>query len=278
MSITAKDVNKLRSRTGAGMMDCKNALKQSGGDFENAVDILRKRGQKISNKRSEREALEGSIFVKVNGSNDLGIIIALSCETDFVAKNEKFLELGNNIIDTALTYNPTNIDQLNNLEINGTKVSDIITDYIGKIGEKIEIKHFDRIKAPLVIPYIHTGNNLGVLVGLEGINNEKHKAILAGKDIAMQIAAMNPIALSKEKIDPDTIKKELDIAKEQAKMEGKPEAVTEKIAHGKLNKFFKENTLLHQNYIKDPSITIEKYLESIHKDLKITDYKRISIK
>ncbi len=278
MTITAKDVNKLRSQTGAGMMDCKKALTQAKGDFEAAVDILRKRGQKISNKRSERETTEGSVFVKTNESNNLGIIIALSCETDFVAKNENFIDLGNKILDTALKNNPKDINDLLALNINGSTINDIIINHIGKIGEKIEIKDFQKLKASLVVPYIHIGNNLGVLVGLEGGDSDKDKATIAGKNIAMQIAAMNPIALSKEKIDPKVIQKELDIAKEQAKMEGKPEAVTEKIAQGKLNKFFKDNTLLEQAYIKESSLSIKKYLESVISGLIVIDFKRVYIK
>lgn len=278
MTITAKDVNQLRVKTGAGMMDCKKALIEAKGDFETAIDILRKRGQKISSKRSEREALEGSIFVKTNENKNLGIIIALSCETDFVAKNETFINLGNEILDLALKNNPKDKSELLNLEFKGSTVKDVVIDHIGKIGEKIEIKDYKKIEASLVIPYIHTGNSLGVLIGLTGGEKDIEKAISAGKDIAMQIAAMNPMALSKDKVDPQIITKELDIAKEQAKNEGKPQAVTEKIAQGKLNKFFKDNTLLEQSFIKDPSLSVQKYLNSVISGLTVSDFVRISIK
>ncbi len=278
MTINAKDVNKLRKQTNAGMMDCKNALIQAEGDFEKAVDILRKRGQKISTKRADVEATEGAVFTNITESEDLGIIISLSCETDFVAKNEKFIELGNKILSLSLRNNPSNLEDLLNINDGSRTIKDYILDLMGKIGEKIEINNFQKVQSTLVIPYTHTGNNLGVLVGFAGVNPSNQAAKDAGRDVAMQIAAMNPLALNKDEIDPKVIARELEIAKEQASMEGKPENVTEKIAQGKLNKFFKENTLLDQSYIKDPSINLQKYLQIIDNSLTISEFKRVSIK
>ncbi len=272
-------MNALRQKTGAGIMDCKTALVQAKGVFDAAVDILRKRGQKISNKRADRETLEGSVFTKTNDLGTSGVILSLTCETDFVAKNDTFISLGNKILDIALQNGSDSIDGLLKLPMKGTSVQETITNEIGKIGEKIDIKEYKKLDAPLVISYIHAGNTLGVLAGFEGNEDiKKQDSIDACKGVAMHIAAMNPLALSKEDLNKDIVKKEFEIAKEQAKQQGKPDAITEKIAQGKLNKFYKDNTLLDQLYVKDNSTSIQKFLDSVSKGLKIEKYFRVSIK
>ncbi len=279
MNISAKDVNVLRQKTGAGIMDCKTALTQAEGVFDVAVDILRKRGQKISNKRADRETLEGSVFAKTNDLNTSGVILSLSCETDFVAKNDTFISLGNKILDIALQNGPSSIDDLLKLPMEGSSIQETITNEVGKIGEKINIKEYKKLEASLVISYIHAGNNLGVLAGFEGNGNIKNQdCVDACKGVAMHIAAMNPLALSKEDLSKDIVQKELEIAKEQAKQQGKPEAITEKIAQGKLNKFYKDNTLLNQIYIKDNTVSVQKFLDNVSKGFEIKKYFRISIK
>lgn len=275
MAITAQDVNKLRKMTGAGMMDCKKALTESGGDFEAAIDILRKKGQKVSASRADRETSEGSVFVKTNDDKTEGVLVALNCETDFVGKNEGFLALGNEILAAAFTSNPTNIEELMTLSLGSHTVAEKLTDMIGKIGEKLEISAYIRMSADQVVPYIHAGNKLGVLVGLSNTSGADQTE--AGKDVGMQIAAMNPIALSKNEVPQDVIDRELEIGKEQVRAEGKPENMLEKIAQGKLNKFFAENTLLSQKFVKDNSLTIEKYLDSVSKGMTVSKFERISI-
>ena len=275
MAITAQDVNKLRKMTGAGMMDCKKALVESEGDFEAAIDILRKKGQKVSASRADRETSEGSVFVKTNDDKTEGILIALNCETDFVAKNDGFLALGGEILEAAYTNNPANTEALMALSLGAHTVAEKLTDMIGKIGEKLEISSYIRMSADQVVPYIHAGNKLGVLVGLNNTNGADHTE--AGKDVGMQIAAMNPLALSKNEVAQDVIDRELEIGKEQVRAEGKPEHMLDKIAQGKLNKFFAENTLLSQKFVKDNSLTIEKYLDSVSKGMTVSKFERISI-
>ncbi len=272
-NITATEVNKLRQQTGAGMMDCKNALVEADGDFEKAIDILRKKGQKIAAKREGRDAKEGLVIAKTSSEGKKGVLIVLNCETDFVAKNEEFIQFINSIIELAIEKNPASIDNLKALPLNGTSVEEGITGLIGKIGEKIELSQYEVIESTKVVAYNHPGNRLATLVGL---NNESVDDQI-GKDIAMQIAAMNPVAIDKDDIDPEIVERELEIGKEQAKQEGKPENIVEKIALGKLNKFYKENTLLNQNYIKDNKKTIRQFLSEADKDLTVTSFRRFAL-
>ena len=270
MAITASDVNKLRQQTGAGMMDCKNALVEAGGDFDAAVDILRKKGQKVAAKRGDRDASEGLVIAKTTGSK--GIILSLNCETDFVAKNDAFNQFANAIADTALSNSPTSLEELNSTDFNGVPVSEKITEEIGKIGEKIEIADYQLIEAGTVVAYNHPGNQVGSLIGLSKGGNEE-----VGRDLAMQIAAMAPIAIDKENVSQEAIDRELEIGKEQAVNEGKPAELAEKIAQGKLGKFFKESTLLNQAYIKENKKTVSQYLKEVDGDLKVTAFKRIAL-
>ncbi len=275
MAITAKEVNKLRQMTGAGMMDCKKALVEADGDFEKAIDFLRKKGQKVSASRADRETTEGAVFVKTNEDHTQGVMVALSCETDFVGKNEEFQKLGEQILDVAFASKPSDVEQLKAEKIGDITVAEKITELIGKIGEKIEISEYVTITGEAVVPYIHAGSKLGVLVALTGVNGTD--VTDAGKDVGMQIAAMNPVAVDEAGVDADTVKKELEIGKEQALAEGKPENIVEKIAQGKLQKFYKDNTLLKQQFVKDSSMTVQDYLNSITKGLSVASFKRVSI-
>ncbi len=275
MAITAQEVNKLRQMTGAGMMDCKKALTEAEGDFDKAIDILRKKGQKVSASRADRETTEGSVFVKTNGDNTEGILVALNCETDFVGKNEEFLALGNAIVEAAFANGSTSKEDLLQVKLDALTVEEKITEMVGKIGEKIEISQFIKLNGEAVIPYIHAGNKLGVLVALKNVNGTDVQD--AGKDVGMQIAAMNPVAVDKDGVDPSIVEKEIEIGKEQALAEGKPENIIDKIAQGKLQKFFKDNTLLNQAFVKDSSLTVAKYLEGINSGLTVTEFKRVSI-
>jgi elongation factor Ts len=276
MSITAQDVNKLRQMTGAGMMDCKKALTEAEGDFEKAIEILRKKGQKVSASRSDREAKEGSVFIQVSDDKQQAVLVALNCETDFVAKNEEFQALGRLIADTAFTAKPADKDALLSLKAGGDlTLNDKIVELVGKIGEKIEVSEYISMQGEAIVPYIHAGSKLGVLVSLKGVNGKD--VTDAGKDVGMQIAAMNPVAVDEKSVDQSVIEKELEIAKAQILAEGKPENMVEKIAQGKLNKFFKESTLLHQAFVKDNSKTVAQYLDSVTKGLTVAEFKRISI-
>lgn len=275
MAITAKDVNKLRQMTGAGMMDCKKALTEADGDFDKAIEILRKKGQKVSASRADRETTEGAVFVRTNDDNTEGVMIALNCETDFVAKNEEFQQLGENIVEVAFENRPENAEALRNQKIGDLTIGEKITELVGKIGEKIEISEYVTLKGEAVVPYIHAGSKLGVLVALSGSNGSD--VLEAGKNVGMQIAAMNPVAVDESGVDSDTVQKEMEIGKEQARAEGKPENIIEKIAEGKLKKFFKDNTLLHQQFVKDNSQSVAGYLDSVSKGLTVTEFKRVSI-
>ena len=275
MAITAKEVNKLRQMTGAGMMDCKKALVEADGDFEKAIDLLRKKGQKVSASRADRETTEGAVFVKTNQDNTEGIIVALGCETDFVAKNEEFLGLGNDIVEIAFAANPDSTEALLNEKLGDLTVGEKITELVGKIGEKIQILNYTKLEGEAVVPYIHAGSKLGVLVALKGVNGTDVSD--AGKDVGMQIAAMNPVAVDENGVDPSVVEKELEIGKEQALAEGKPEHIVEKIAEGKLQKFYKDNTLLKQQFVKDNSLTVGAYLNGVTNGLTVSDFKRISI-
>ncbi len=273
--ITAQDVNKLRSMTGAGMMDCKKALTEAGGDFEKAIEILRKKGQKVSASRSDKDAKEGSVFVKTSDDKKEAVLIALNCETDFVAKNEEFQALGKLIAETAFNKKPATKEALLAEKAGALTLNDKITELVGKIGEKIEVKEYVRMTGEAVVPYIHAGSKLGVLVSLKGVNGKD--VTDAGKDVGMQIAAMNPVAVDEKSVDKTVIEKELEIAKAQILAEGKPENMVEKIAQGKLNKFFKEATLVHQIFVKDNSKTVAQYLDSISKGLTVAEFKRVAI-
>ncbi|MBS1486930.1 MAG: elongation factor Ts [Bacteroidetes bacterium] len=273
--ITAQDVNKLRTMTGAGMMDCKKALTEANGDFEKAIEILRKKGQKVSASRSDKDAKEGSVFIKVSDNKKEAVLIALNCETDFVAKNEEFQNLGKLIAETAFAKKPADKDALLNEKAGNLTINEKITELVGKIGEKLEISSFVHMTGEAVVPYIHAGSKLGVLVSLKGVNGKD--VTDAGKDVGMQIAAMNPVAVDETTVDKTVIEKELEIAKAQILAEGKPANMVEKIAQGKLQKFFKDNTLVHQTFVKDNSKTVAQYLDSISKGLSVAEFKRISI-
>ena len=272
VQISAADVNKLRQQTGAGMMDCKKALTESNGDFEAATDYLRKKGAKVAASRSDRDSNEGVVIAKTTTDGKKGIIVEVNCETDFVAKNANFLEFAQSIADKAVAASPSSIEELVSLEMDGAKISDLIIDQTGKIGEKIGVSKFEIIEADKVVAYIHGNYRLAVLVGFnqngEGLDE-------AGKDVAMQIAAMSPVGVDKEDVDSRVIEKELEIAKEQIRAEGKPEAMIEKIAAGKLNKFYKEQTLLNQEFVKDSSKDIRKFLDDTSKGLTVTAFKRV---
>lgn len=274
-AISAQDVNKLRQMTGAGMMDCKKALTEAEGDFEKAIEILRKKGQKVSASRSDRDAKEGSVFIKVSDDRKEAVLIALNCETDFVAKNEAFQSLGKLIAETAYTNKPADKEILLTQKAGDLTLNDRIIELVGKIGEKIEVSEYILMKGETVVPYIHVGSKLGVLVSLKGINGKD--VTEAGKDVGMQIAAMNPVAVDEKSVDKTVIEKELEIAKAQILAEGKPENMVEKIAQGKLNKFFKESTLLHQAFVKDNSKTVAQYLDSVTKGLTVAEFKRVTI-
>ncbi len=271
MSITAADINKLRQATGAGMMDCRKALTESNGDFEAAIDWLRKQGQKVAAKRSDREAKEGVIIAQTTADHKAGIVLCISCETDFVSKNAEFVAFAQSIADAALSNNVMSAEELNAVEINGAKVSDMINDKLAAIGEKIGVSKFERMDAPYVASYIHGAHRMGVLVALTKEAEE------AGKDVAMQIAAMNPLAVDENSISPETIEREKNIAIEMIKAEGKPAEMAEKIAAGKMNKFFKDNTLMAQAFVKDGNKSVADYLKSIDADLKVTDFKRVAL-
>ncbi|MDO8965342.1 translation elongation factor Ts [Algoriphagus sp.] len=275
MAITAQDVNKLRQMTGAGMMDCKKALTEAEGDFEKAVDILRKKGQKVSASRADRETKEGVVATRVTENGTKGTLLSLTCETDFVAKNEGFVTFANTLIDIAVANGATSQEAVLALPFENITVAEKIIEMTGKIGEKIDISHFEIITAETVVPYIHSNGKLGVLVGL--VNTSGTDVEEAGKDVAMQIAAMNPVAVDKDGVDASTIEREIEIGKEQARAEGKPEEMLEKIAMGKLAKFYKESTLLSQQFVKDNSKSIAQYLDGVSKGMTVNAFKRISI-
>lgn len=273
LAISAADVNKLRAQTGAGMMDCKKALVEANGDFEAAVDYLRKKGQKVAANRSDRDAKEGYVIAKTSTDNTSAVILCLNCETDFVAKNTDFIALAEGIANLAITNKFATVEQLLDASYNnGSKLSDVIIDNIGKIGEKLEISKYALLTAAQVVAYNHPGNRTATIVGFN-----KAVAEQTGKDVAMQAAAMAPVALDKDDVDSDTLQRELEIAKEQIRAEGKPEDMVEKIAQGKINKFYKESTLNNQEFIKDPKVTVAQYVAQSDKEAKITGFKRVSL-
>ncbi|EAR02255.1 translation elongation factor Ts [Maribacter sp. HTCC2170] len=270
--ITAAEVNKLRKTTGAGMMDCKNALVEAEGDFEKAIEILRKKGQKVAAKRADRESSEGAAIAKVNADNTTGVIISLNCETDFVAKNDSFVSLANDLADVALGHESK--ETFLAADFNGLSVQEKLTEQTGVIGEKIEIGGFNKLNAPFVGSYIHAGNKIATLVGLSA---SIEGAAVAAKDVAMQAAAMNPVALNEEGVDQSVIDKEIEIAKDQLRQEGKPEAMLENIAKGKLKRFFKDNTLVNQAFIKDSKQSVAQYVKSVDADLTVTGFARVAL-
>jgi elongation factor Ts len=273
MAITAADVNKLRQQTGAGMMDCKKALEETNGDFEAAVDYLRKKGAKVAANRQDREAKEGVVLAKVNDSKNKGVVVAVNCETDFVAKNQDFIQFVQQLTDIALQHSPSDIESLKKLPFdNNITVNDKLMEPVGKIGEKIDIGYYQSVDAPYVISYIHPGNRLAVVVGFNKSTDEE-----VAFNIAMQAAAMSPVSIDKDDVDPKIIERELEIAREQVRAEGKPENMVEKIAQGKLNKFYKESTLLNQEFFIDSKLTVRDYLQSTDKQLTVTFMKRFSL-
>ena len=278
VQISASDVNKLRQQTGAGMMDCKKALTETNGDFEAAIDFLRKKGAKVAASRQDRESNEGVVIARTSEDGKLGVIIELNCETDFVAKNAEFVAFANAIANRAVESNPKNIEELGQLNIDTdmdrVSIADAIVDRTGKIGEKIGISKYEVVEGEKVIAYIHGNFRLGVLVALSA---NVTGADEAGKDVAMQIAAMNPVALDKDGVDATTIERELEIAKEQIRAEGKPEDMVEKISLGKLNKFYKDSTLLNQEFVKDPSKNVAQFLSTVEKGLTVTAFKRVAL-
>lgn len=271
-TITATDVNKLRQMTGSGMMDCKNALVEAEGDFQNAIDILRKKGQKVANKRSDRSASDGIVLAKASADNKSVVIIMLNCETDFVARNQGFIDSANAIIEKALAEKPASLENLLSLSIDNLTINDMVIDLTGKIGEKIELSSYALLSGEKVAAYNHPGNRLASIIAFTKECDDD-----TAKDVAMQIAAMNPVSLDKSSVPQDVIDRELTIGKEMAIQEGKPEAMIEKIALGKLEKFFKENTLVSQPFIKDQKVSVGQYIDQKVKDIKIIDFKRFAL-
>ena len=270
-AITAAEINKLRQQTGAGMMDCRKALVESNGDFEAAIDYLRKKGQKVAALRGDREAKEGVVIARTTEDHKTGYIINVSCETDFVSKNDDYIAFAQSIMDAAVANNSNSAEELNSVKIGNETVADKLNEQVAKIGEKISVSKFEKIEAPYVASYIHGANRMGVLVGLNKPNEE------AGKDVAMQIAAMNPIAIDQSSVPAETVERERNIAIEQIKAEGKPAEMAEKIAAGKINKFFKESTLLAQDFVKDGNKSVGDFLKSLDPDLKVLSFKRVAL-
>ncbi|WP_081210598.1 translation elongation factor Ts [Salegentibacter sediminis] len=270
--ITAAEVNKLRKATGAGMMDCKKALVETDGDFDKAIEVLRKKGQKVAAKRADRDSSEGAAIAKTNTDNTKGVIISLNCETDFVAKNDDFVKLANDFADLALNYNSK--EEFLKADYKGMSVEDKLTEQTGVIGEKIEIGAFKTLEAPFVGSYIHAGNKIAVITGL---SKNVEGAEEAAKNVSMQAAAMNPVALNEEGVDQSTIEKEVEIAKDQLRQEGKPEEMLDNIAKGKIKRYFKDNTLVNQAYIKDSKQSVSDYVKSVDSDLEVIGFERVAL-
>jgi elongation factor Ts len=275
VSISAADVNKLRQQTGAGMMDCRKALMESNGDFEAAIDYLRKKGQKVAANRSDREAKEGVVIAKANADNTYAVLVNLSSETDFVAKNAEFIAYAQQLTDIALETKAATIDDLKAAKMDNATIGEKLMEMVAKIGEKIDVVRFEHVSGAAVIPYIHSNYRIGVLVALNQAANES--IIAAGRDVAMQIAAMNPLAVDADNVAPELLEREKTIALEQVTAEGKTGEMAEKIAVGKLNKFFKENTLLPQAFVKDNSKTVADYLKSVSNGLTVISFNRIAV-
>lgn len=275
MAITAAQVNELRKKTGAGMMDCKKALTETNGDFEAAIDVLRKKGQKVAAKRGENEASEGLIFAQTTEDGKTGVMVRLNCETDFVAKNDEFRDFVQSLVDIAMKEMPASIDELKNAAYNDKlTVNEKITEHVGVVGEKLDLSGFEVVKAESVVAYNHPGNQIAALVGL---NSASAEAQDAGRQVAMQVAAMNPVALNKDGFDQETIDRELQVGKDLAIEEGKPAEMAEKIAQGRLNKFFKENSLLSQAFVRDNKVSVEQFLNGTENGLTVVDFKRFAM-
>ena len=270
-TITAADINKLRQQTGAGMMDCRKALIESNGDFEEAIDYLRKKGQKVAALRGDREAKEGVIIAQTTSDHKMGLVLNVSCETDFVSKNAEYIAFAQSIMEAAIANDVKTLEELTQVKIDGETIADKLHDQVAKIGEKISVSRFERVEAPYVASYIHGSYRMGVLVALSKENEE------AGKDVAMQIAAMDPLAIDESGISEETIAREKNIAIEQIKAEGKPAEMAEKIAVGKLKKYFKDNTLLAQAYVKDANQSVGDFLKGLDPELKVTEFKRVAL-
>jgi len=273
-NITAAEVAKLRKQTGAGMMDCKKALQESEGDFEKAIEILRKKGAKIAAKRADKDATEGYVLAQTSSDNTFGVLVMVNCETDFVAKSEDFINFVTGVTNAALENKAETLETVLALTLDGATIADKLNDMTGKTGEKLEFDSYESISAPYVSAYNHNGNRIATLVGMnkagEGID-------VAAHDVAMQIAAMNPVSLDKDSVPQKVIDTELEVGKDLARQEGKPEAMLDKIAQGRLGKFFKENTLMSQSFIKDSKVTVTDYLKSTDKDLTVTKFARLAI-
>ncbi len=272
MAITAAEVNKLRQMTGAGMMDCKNALVENDGDLDKAVDFLRKKGQKLASKRADRDANEGVVIAKANENKSFAAIVMINCETDFVAKNELFVNFCKSVLDLAIEKMPKSEEELKGLQINGNTVADLLIEQTGKTGEKVELAHYNFIEGPINFAYNHQGARLATIVGFNKTCDET-----LGKDIAMQIASMAPVAIDKDSVSAETIEKELEIYRDLLRQEGKPENMIEQIAQGKLNKFFKDSTLLNQDFIKGNKESVEQHIKNTDKDLKVAAFKRLML-
>lgn len=271
-NITAAEVNNLRKTTGAGMMDCKKALVEADGDFEKAIEILRKKGQKVAANRADRDSSEGAVIAKVNDNQTEGVIISLNCETDFVAKNDNFVELAKKFADVAVNFNSK--EDFLNADFNGITVAEKLIEQTGVIGEKLEIGAFEKVSGNFVGSYIHAGNKIATLTVLSA---NVDGADVVAKDVSMQAAAMNPIALNEESVDASVIEKEIEIAKDQLRQEGKPEAMLDNIAKGKIARFFKDNTLVNQDFIKDNKLSVAKYVQTLGKDVTVTNFKRVAL-
>jgi elongation factor Ts len=274
-TISASDVNKLRQMTGAGLMDCKAALAETGGDFESAIDFLRKKGAKIAAKRADRDATEGAVIAITSADSTSGVIILLSCETDFVGKNDNFVAFAKEVAQIALSNKPATLEALKALSMGNATIEARLLDEVAKIGEKIDVVKYELIEGSNVVAYIHGANRMGVLVEMNNAPSDLN--MVAGKDVAMQIAAMNPVAVDRDGVDATTIERELEVGKEQARQEGKPEAMIEKIAMGKLEKFYKDSTLLNQEFVKDGSKTVAKMLNDTESGLTIKQFRRVQL-
>jgi elongation factor Ts len=275
INITAADVNKLRQMTGAGMMDCKNALKESEGDFEKAIDNLRKKGQKVAAKRADRDANEGIVIANTTADKTYAAVMMLNCETDFVGKTPEFATLAKDILEAGVKNRTKSLDELKGLKLNGISIDEKLNEMLAKTGEKVQLAHYEIIEAPVAFAYNHHGNRLATILGM----SKKDATNIAemGHELAMQIAAMNPVAIDKEDVTPETIERELEIGREQARQEGKPEEMIEKIATGKLTKFYRDSTLLNQDFVRDTKKTVRQYLADHDKDIKVTAFKRLML-
>jgi len=275
MNITAAEVNKLRQMSGAGMMDCKKALQESEGDFDKAIDYLRKKGQKVAGKRADRDANQGFVVAKTSDDQTYGAVIMVNCETDFVGKTEEFIKFSKDLLDLGLAKRIHDIADLMPMSLGTTTVEEKLNELLGKTGEKIQIAHYDVIEAPVVFAYNHFGNRLATIIGLS--KKDAKNVLEIGHELAMQVAAMSPVAVDRENVSQEVIDREIEIGKDQARQEGKPEDMLEKISQGKLTKFFKEMTLLNQDFIKDTKKTVRQYITENDKELTVTGFKRLQL-